>query len=129
MHKCVRCGSVYEDDDTNILRGCSCGSVFFLYIRGQQEIQEVQRIEKELEARDTSLEKEIAEKISEIKKIGKRKREVEEIKFGIETVRIPREGVYEINIDALMKKRPLIILERGTVYFIHLPSVFDLVRD
>jgi predicted nucleic acid-binding Zn-ribbon protein len=45
--------------------------------------------------------------------------------FSIETVRSPIEGVYEINIEALMKKKPLIILEKGRAYIIHLPSVFE----
>ena len=46
-------------------------------------------------------------------------------KFGIETVRITKKGIYEINIDALMKRRPLIILEKGKIYLIHLPSAFE----
>jgi predicted nucleic acid-binding Zn-ribbon protein len=60
----------------------------------------------------------------DVVKIGGTKFAVEDM-FGIETVRVPREGVYEINIDALMKKRPVIVLERGNVYFIHLPSAFE----
>jgi predicted nucleic acid-binding Zn-ribbon protein len=56
-------------------------------------------------------------------KIGGTKFAVDDV-FGIETVRVPRDGVYEINIDALMKNKPIIVLERGNVYFIHLPSAF-----
>ncbi|MEM5829759.1 MAG: Zn-ribbon containing protein [Candidatus Aenigmatarchaeota archaeon] len=133
MHKCVRCGAIYQDDDSSILRGCAnCGSIFFLYLRDQQDFVQASEIEKELEAKNTTLEKEISKKIVERreefvvekkKKVG-RKRE-KKIEFGIETVRIPREGVYEINLDALMQKKPLIILEKGKVYFIHLPSVFE----
>jgi len=131
MHKCVRCGATYEDNDSTILRGCNgCGSIFFLYLKSQQDAAEVKKIEKELETKSTTLEKELIKKIEEKKeekaeipeeKIKKEKK----IEFGIETVRMPKEGVYEINIDALMQKRPLIILEKGKVYFIHLPSVFE----
>ncbi|MDI6798630.1 MAG: Zn-ribbon containing protein [Candidatus Aenigmarchaeota archaeon] len=133
MHKCVRCGSMYEDYDASILRGCNqCGSIFFLYIKTPRDAEQIEEIKKELEAKETTLEQEITkrieEKVEEERRTGK-KREVEEIKFGIETVRIPREGVYEIDIDALMKKRPLIILERGKVYFIHLPSVFEAEKE
>jgi predicted nucleic acid-binding Zn-ribbon protein len=57
-------------------------------------------------------------------RIGGTKFAVDDV-FGIETVRVPRDGVYEINIDALMKNKPIIVLERGNVYFIHLPSAFE----
>jgi predicted nucleic acid-binding Zn-ribbon protein len=50
------------------------------------------------------------------------------IDFGIETVRMPKEGVYEINLDALMQKRPLIVLEKGKIYLISLPTIFDKVK-
>jgi len=138
MHKCVRCGTIYQDEDSSILRGCtSCGSIFFLYLKDQQDLAQVKEIEKELEARDTTLEKEIVKKIEEkkeeqrfvVEKDKKKAKKERKIKFGIETVRIPREGVYEINLDALMQKKPLIILEKGKVYFIHLPSVFESKKE
>ena len=134
MHKCVRCGATYQDDDSSILRGCiQCGSIFFLYLRDQKDEIQAREIEKELEAKETSLEEELKKKIEEKKEeekaeAGKKrieKKKERKIEFGIETVRIPREGVYEINLDALMQKKPLIILEKGKVYFIHLPSVFE----
>lgn len=131
MHKCVRCGNVYQDNDSSILKGCGCGSTFFLYIRTSQDAIKIEKIEEELKTKKTSLEKEIKRKIkikkAEMKKI-KRKikpRKFRLIKFGIETIRIPREGIYEIDIDALMKKQPLIVLEKERVYLIHLPSVFE----
>jgi predicted nucleic acid-binding Zn-ribbon protein len=134
----VRCGATYQDEDSSILRGCvKCGSIFFLYLRNQQDVAQAMEIEKELEAKDTTLEEELKKKIEEKKEEEKeekvevakkeevKKRKERKIEFGIETVRIPREGVYEINLDALMQKKPLIILEKGKVYFIHLPSVFE----
>ena len=138
MHKCVRCGVIYQGDDSSILRGCTkCGSIFFLYLKDQQDIVQANEIEKELEAKETSLEEELKKKIEEVKKEAVKveakekevkKRREKKIKFGIETVRIPREGVYQINLDALMQKRPLIILEKEKVYFIHLPSVFEIEK-
>jgi len=138
MHKCIRCGSVYPDNDSSILRGCKCGSIFFLFMKNPQDDQQIQQIQQELKTKDTTLEKELFKKIEEVKKpkvkAPKKVRErikrirKKEIEFGIETVRIPKEGVYEINIDALMKRRPLIILEKGRVYFIHLPSLFEKVK-
>jgi predicted nucleic acid-binding Zn-ribbon protein len=143
MHKCIRCGSVYPDNDASILRGCSCGSIFFLFMKNPQDAQQIQEIKQELETKDTTLEQELFKKIEEKKsrevkklraRVPKEVREKikrikkKEIEFGIETVRIPKEGMYEINIDALMQRRPLIILEKGRVYFIHLPSLFEKVK-
>ncbi len=162
MHKCVRCGNIYEDNDINILRGCTnCGGIFFLYTKTPEDTQQFDAVKQELERKDTTLEKELIRQIEnkkaerkrkirkkakrkvrkkavkkepieeervkkEVVKIGRKRYAVEDL-FGIETVRMPKDGVYEINIDALMKKRPVIILERGRVYFIHLPDVFERV--
>lgn len=141
-HKCVRCGSVYQDSDNSILKGClSCGSIFFLYIKNAQDAQELKAIEDELISKDTTLEQELTKSIEDKKseapaeeKLSKDKpkmkvKKVRMKKFGIETVRIPKEGVYEINLEGLMNKRPLVILEKERVYFIHLPSAFEKVKE
>jgi uncharacterized protein len=145
-HKCLKCGNIYQDNDSTILRGCThCGSIFFLYLKTGTEEQQMKEIQKELETKNTSLEQELEKQIevrkSEVKQseiavekkiekvVAKEKvkeaKKITKEKFGIETVRIPREGVYEINIEGLMNKRPIIILEQGKVYFIHLPSAFE----
>jgi len=120
MHKCIRCGATYEDDDNSILKGCpNCGSIFFLYVKSSKQEEEVREMEEKLKERETTLEKEIE------KQIGEKERRKEKIKFEIETIRIPKEGVYEINIDGLMKDKPLIVLQKGKIYLIHLPSLFE----
>lgn len=191
MHKCVRCGSIYEDNDSNILRGCaSCGSIFFLYMKGPEGVVQLDAVERELQSKETTLEKELVKQIEKRKaevaeeeiefvteakaeakklkvakkvkkakiakrfekepkgwtrleklkkpkkpslgirkdvvKIGRKKFAVEDL-FGVETIRVPKDGVYEINIDALMKNQPVIVLERGQIYIIHLPEVFESV--
>lgn len=107
-------------------------------MRSPQDAIEIEEMERELQTKDTSLEIELKKQIEERKEEVEEKKIEEKVKpkkklrrrrFGIETVKIPREGVYEINIDALMKKRPLIILEKGRVYLIHLPSVFERVKE
>jgi predicted nucleic acid-binding Zn-ribbon protein len=140
----VRCGNTFEDNDPTILRGCkNCGSIFFLYMKSAEDAQQIKQIENELKAQDTTLEKELTKKIEEKKmeiavpvveekievaqKIEKEMKTQKE-KFGVETVKVPREGVYEINLEALMGRKPLIILEKGRVYFIHLPSAFEKVK-
>jgi len=112
-------------------------------VKSPADVQEIKQIESQLKSQNTSLEQELTkklevkkteipiveaeEKIEVAKKIEKQVKRPKE-KFGIETVKIPREGVYEINLEALMGKRPLIILEKGRVYFIHLPSAFEKMK-
>jgi predicted nucleic acid-binding Zn-ribbon protein len=113
-------------------------------MKSASDAEQIAEIQKELQEKDTTLEEELTKKIQEEKqkvkeeeikevkaekKISEMKPKVgRTIKFGIETIRIPKEGVYEINIEALMKKRPLIILEKEKIYLIHLPSVFEKVK-
>ncbi len=134
-HKCVRCGTSFVDNDNSILKGCTnCGSIFFLYLNSERDEKEAKGIEEELQQKETTLEKELTKKIEEKKieiriepskpKIKKFRKE----KFGIETVRIPKEGVYKIDIEGLMEKKPLIVLEKGTIYLVHLPSVFETLK-
>jgi predicted nucleic acid-binding Zn-ribbon protein len=112
-HKCLRCGNVYEDNDSSILNGCKCGSVFFMYFKTIDDLKKFDEMDKKLKREKTTLEKELEKKIKA---------------FDIETIRIPKEGVYEININALMNGKPLIIHERERIYLIHLPSVFEKLK-
>ena len=110
VHKCLKCGAVYNDDDESILNGCKkCGSIFFMYLKNAKDVKEYKRIKEKLERKEVDLEKEVT-KVQ---------------KFGVETIRIPKDGVYEINVDALMRKEPLIVLVKSGTYFVYLPSVFE----
>jgi len=120
-HKCLRCGKLYEDNDPTVMKGCDCGSIFFFYIKDKTEISKFEEIQQELGMKNTSLEFELEKEFI--------KSQNDENHFGIETIKNPIDGVYEINLDALMKKQPLIILKQGKTYMIHLPSIFDKVKD
>ncbi len=109
-HKCLRCGAVYEDNEPSILKGCNCGSVFFMYFRSFEDLERFEEMNKKLKEKKTTLEREIRKRI----KIPE-----------IATVTTLKEGVYTINVNALMNGRPLIIHEKGKAYLIHLPSVFE----
>jgi len=113
-HKCLRCGAVYEDNDKTILTGCNCGSVFFMYFRSIEDLKRFEEMNKKLKKKKTTLEKEIKRKIKKMP--------------AIETVTAVKEGVYKINLNALMNGNPLIIHEKGKAYLIHLPSVFEKLK-
>lgn len=101
MHKCVKCGEVFERITKEMLYdGCpECGSNFFFYIKGQAAADLVDKI-----------------KIEE--------REGEPIEK-IESVKIHKPGIYELNLDALLERKEIImaIKETGS-YVVHLPSLF-----
>ena len=113
-HKCLRCGTVFEDNDPLILKGCNCGSVFFMYFRSYQDLERFEDMNKKLKKKKTTLEREIKRKIKKMPEI--------------ETVTTVKEGVYKINVNALMNGNPLIIHEKGKAYLIHLPSVFEKLK-
>ncbi len=112
-NKCLRCGTIYEDNDNSILNGCKCGSSFFMYFKTMDDLKKFETMDKKLKTKNTTLEKELEKRVKS---------------FDIETIRIPKEGVYEINVNALMNGKPLIIHERERIYFIHLPSVFEKLK-
>ncbi|MCD6403251.1 MAG: hypothetical protein J7K98_02900 [Candidatus Aenigmarchaeota archaeon] len=109
VHKCLKCGAVYDDDDESIINGCpKCGSVFFMYIKDEKDVKAFEKLQKDIKEKRIDLKKEVVKS-----------------KFGVETIRIPKDGVYEINIDALLKGEPLIVLVKNGTYFVYLPSVFE----
>ncbi|MBU5689860.1 MAG: Zn-ribbon containing protein [Candidatus Aenigmatarchaeota archaeon] len=120
-HKCLRCGKLYENDDPQVIKGCTCGSIFFLFIKDKSEMEKFQEIERNLKLNRTSLEMELEKEF--IKAAN------EENSFGVETIKNPIDGVYEINLEALLNKQPLVILKNGRTYMIHLPSVFEKVKE
>ncbi len=157
QHRCARCGTVYDASNFSLSKGCVCGSRLFTFVRGEQDAQELQRVEQELQNKETSLEAELMKKVQEHRKTRSIKEvKVEEFidlgeyveirvkepkekpapekekkadRFGFETVRITPGGVYKINLDSLFKRKPVIFLEKASgTYFVYLPSIFDKVR-
>lgn len=112
---------MYEDNDPSVIRGCECGSIFFFYIRDKSEIEKLQEIQQNLQTQKTNLEFELEKEFI--------KSQNDKNHFGVETIKNPIDGVYEINLDALMKKQPLVILKQGKTYLIHLPSAFEKVKE
>ena len=116
-HECVHCGKMYEDAAAELLRGCSCGSKFFYFVRKEQ-LKELQEKKVELEGMDK---KKVEEDIREM--IGlEEEREIPVI-LDLESIRVTGEGKFEIDLVNLFRRdRPLIYkLEEGK-YIIDLAS-------
>ncbi len=114
-HICIKCKTQYEEGSPTLLSGCTeCGSRFFALVRTVEKASEkVPEEEVKLKDMPISDRSELDEILGD--------RDLKE--FYVETIRIVSPGVYEINVDALMKKEPIII-RQGTVYTINFPSVF-----
>ena len=76
-HKCLRCGAVFEDNDESILKGCGCGSVYFMYFRSVQDLERFEEMNRKLKEKKTTLEKEIKKKIKGIP-------ELEDVLFSVQ---------------------------------------------
>ena len=145
MHKCIKCAKVYEDDDVPLFSGCKCGSKFFVSLVPGQET-EVEKLigasDEELDALKNATDLEILKVDQNARPIrptsGKspsapppepkkppQPREVStKAAFGVETVRMPKPGVYDINIEALLRGKPVVIFSNGRTYIIQLATAF-----
>ncbi len=116
----MNCGRRYEDDSEELLKGCVCGSTLFLYEKDPED----KKNKKPAKKKDALVE-EIDNFLKNLKKKLKRKPEV---RFDLESIKVVRDGIYEINIARLLEKLPLIIEIKDGSYNIHLPSAFKQGR-
>jgi len=109
-HQCVHCGKLYENAAPELLKGCSCGSKFFFFIKKEQyeKLKREKAIPVQLDPKEK---KQIESDVREIIGI----REEEPVILDFESVRVIRPGKFEIDlINLFTKKRPLIYkLEEG----------------
>ena len=123
-HQCVHCGNVFPDAAEEVLKGCTCGSHFFYYIK-EMPSSEVKEAIVELEKSDKEqIEKDIRELT------GLDKKPDEPVILDLESVRVIKPGKFEIDIVNLFSKnRPLIYkLEEGK-YVIDLASTLNSKSD
>ena len=126
-NQCVHCGKMYGDAAPELLRGCSCGSRFFFFVRKEQ-LDELKEKKVELEGVDK---KQVEKDIREM--IGLEEEKEIPVILDLESIRTLGPGKFEIDlVNLFTKKRPLIYkLEEGK-YIIDLASTlrvdFDKVK-
>ena len=147
MHQCLKCKKYFEDEEVPIIDGCSCGGHIFLFVKQPEDVDRAEKVYEQIESKIQELEQ---QEIEEEKAEGQQELTTppekyektdtpkesnryasarkaalaEKRKFGVETIRVKDMGVFEINLDALMKGRPIIVLSKGGSYVISLPSIF-----
>ncbi len=126
-NKCTKCGKLHDDYANYLLTtGCdACGGRFFFFVREGQikEVEEeVSHITKtEMKAIEKDIRSILPIKISakELKKKeGKETKKGEEkdkkpkeetIVLDIEAIRVIKPGKYRINVETLLKQRPIVV--------------------
>ena len=129
-HQCVHCGKMYPDAAEELLKGCSCSSHFFYYIRKEyaDKLANQGVIQEKIEQLDKVDKKKVEKDVREI--MGIEEKEEVPVILDIESVRVLRPGKYELDIVNLFShKRPLIYkLEEGK-YIIDLASTIKVHAD
>lgn len=104
MHKCLRCGKIFERLTDAMLKGCpDCGGKLFLYLRPGEELSAAELVER-----------------IEVDEQGG-PGEVEQI----ESLRILSPGVYELNLDALLARKEIVMrIKKDGKYVVPLSALF-----
>jgi len=65
-HQCVHCGKVYPDACEELLKGCSCGSHFFFYIKKEKFDELKKKNIKKIEFKDVEDKKQVEKDVREM---------------------------------------------------------------
>ena len=122
-HQCVRCGTIYDDGSSDILKGCSCGARLFFFVK-KDAIKKAEEITKKL----TPTEKEVIERdVLDI--VGEERiKEDQPIILDFESIRVVEPGKFELDLVHLFKKDPLIYKVGDGKYIIDLPTTFNQMK-
>ncbi len=116
MHKCLKCGTIYEDGDPELIKGCSkCGSKYFLYFKTKESLKKYEKL-------SNSEIKEIEKDVEEIIKSSMPSPE-KVVSFDIESIIVEKPGKYRINIDKIIKEKAIVVKVAEGKYFIDLSKL------
>ena len=118
-HQCVRCGSLFEDGDNALLKGCECGAKLFFFIK-QEKLKQIQEATENLtEKEKQQIEQDVFDLVgSEIDK------DSAPVVLDLESIRVLKPGKYELDLVHLFKKDPLIFKVGEGKYMIDLIASF-----
>ena len=104
-HKCVRCNKIYEDWDVHTLgAGCDCGSKVFIFTNGKDDLESIDDIKW--------IEEELA---------GIVRKTSHSVSLEVENVRVLQNGIFEIDINSLIKN-PVVVKDSEGIYYLRLPK-------
>jgi len=118
-HQCVRCNTFYEDGSNELLKGCSCGSRLFFYVKDKKKVE--QATAKLTKEEKTQIEKDVRDLVGIHE-------DDQPVILDLESIKISKPGKYEIDLVNIFKGEPLIYKVEDGKYVIDLPSSFQLSK-
>ena len=123
-HQCVKCGHLYGEAGSEVIKGCSCGNRMFFFIRKEK----MPGLYPQLQTLTPEQKEQIEDDVLEI--FGEERLEQEPILLDFEAIHIPEEGKYHIDLGNLFKKNhPLVVRVEDGKYLIDLPETFKKLSE
>jgi len=118
-HRCVRCGTIYDDGASEILKGCPCGARLFFYVK-KKHLEESKEVVTRLSEEDK---KQMEQDVFEL--VDARPDEDKPVVLDFESVRVLKPGQYLVDLVNLFKKeQPLVFRLADGKYIIDIPGTF-----
>lgn len=118
-HQCVRCSKFYPDNADEIIKGCDCGARLFFFMK-KQRMNEAKNLSRNLSQDEKDeIEKEVFDILDE------EKSEEAPVVLDFESIKISEPGKYEIDIEGLLNKEPIIYSTEEGKYFLDLKHAFS----
>ncbi|HIQ51156.1 MAG TPA: hypothetical protein EYH54_04255 [Nautiliaceae bacterium] len=96
MHKCIKCGKIYENNKEILEKGCECGSKLFIYIPDKNKSTEKKKLKDD---------------ILDVK-------EEEFLILPLESVRVLGEGKFVLDISKLFNEKVVVVRSKEGKYFL-----------
>jgi len=108
---------MYENGSLELLKGCSCGSKFFFFVK-KEDIDRLVNLSSNLNKEEKlQIEQDVYELIGEEYKD-------KPIILELESIRILKPGQYEISLVDLFSKKPLVYKVGDGKYYIDVATTF-----
>ena len=126
-HQCVRCGTFYGDGAQEILKGCTCGSRLFFFVK-KAALEKAKKVQETLTVEDKQqIEKDVLGFVGE-----KEEEQTDDapVVLDFESISVLQPGKFELDLVHLFNKNhPLVYkLEEGK-YIIDIPETFTRDRE
>lgn len=115
-HQCVGCSKILDVGSKEILEGCnSCGGKFFFYIRDEQAAKMREAGSEPIIEISNTDKKKVERDVREILKVEDDEKPVI---LDLESVRVLGPGRFELDIVALLNRKPIVFKESEGRYTI-----------
>ncbi len=132
-HKCVHCGKLIGVGSKELLDGCAgCGGRFFFYIREEwleKERLAKEALDKQIEGIDNLKPSEKDKVESDVRQILNVTDDEEPVILDIESVRVISPGKFEIDLIALLNRKPIVFKLQEGKYMIDIEGSMPFKKE